>query len=330
MKHPSLYSHPVIIACALVALGGAPAGATLVQLDISDSFNYDAVGTSAEIAWANTQPGNHRLLDTVGDHDLFSTRAYVNQASVSNPNTGLPDSGALAGFAISQNFQNGNGVDGYTPALNIIRLATRPNSSTLVTDSITLSLDALQQTNYASLDVLFIQNRSNASGNFQTVITANYADASSAVIYDSGLFASSGANQPGGTMGNAGVNTLAGGDGGGFLIGNDGSGFVQNAIVTSTSIRSAGSAGSGSAFSVIDNNVSSSIWHLSNPLTLDESKVLESITFAVSSGVNGRQNDLFIFGVNATAIPEPTTTAMLLGVLSLGVVFAVKRRKPSR
>jgi len=326
-------STALFVGSVVFGLVFVPISYSQVQIDMSAAYNYDAVGTADEVSWSSAAnfPGqNRRLSDTIGNHSLSSaganntTRSYVNQASAGAGKTGLPDSGALGGYAISQNFQNGNATDGFVPALNAARVTATATSSSLTTQSLTVTLTALQQTNYESFNILFLAGRSGSSGNYQTIITANYADFSSSIVYDSGLFTATAASQPGGSLGNAGVPTLAGGDGGGFATSTDSSGLVTNVLTTTSQIRSAGSAGSNTAYSLIDGNAGSSIWELVSPIALDDSRVLQSLTFSLSASNNGRFNDLTIFGINATAVPEPATT-VLIG-LGLSVVLFRRRR----
>ncbi len=292
-----------------------PTQAEFVELDISSYYNYDGVATSDEIT-ANV-PGNGNFLkDSLGDHNMGNSRGFANQASV-GANTGLPDSGVVTGaggrtYGISSNFDNG--TDYLTAADNMIHL--RADNST-ASDSITLTLSGADQQQYSDFNLAYVTRIDATASNYRSYITATYTDASSAIVVDTGL--SGGVT--GGSFGLTNLNQTSSA----YTFTNQAPGTGETIGITPAHSMTYSLAQSGPSNSI--RNTAATLWEFDSAIALDSSKTLESLTITVNRGggsTSNRSQDLFVLGVTATAIPEPSSLILL--VCALGGFLLLRRK----
>lgn len=305
----------------------AVASASPVPLTMTSALNYDIVGTLNEVSYANTFSGNRTLNHILGQHTTTVSlyRTFTNQASVPSSAPALPDDGLITApggnYQISTAFEQKVGDD-YVASSNVLRVIAQATNSSLLTQTATITLLPDEQKQYDDFNFLFFQARGNANGSFRTVIQVTYTDATTETVFDTGLYVSSGASSPGGTLGNAGI------QGGGLLSATDTNTDVEH-VLTSSSTRNTGSTGSNNAATIVDTAVSNrvNLWQMAERLDLDETKILESITFSVSASNNGRANELVIFGLNATPYTDPVPEPATLGALLMGGAALLGRRR---
>lgn len=305
-----------VTVAGVLATSGTASAAT-VHLDMSSVMGYDAVATQAEMDHLASIPGaslpeagKRTLLHTIGGHSLLNNGGHNSRAYYAGDG-GLPVNGLTGAIGDRdyrfEAFDNGDG-DAATP--NAFLLSARGT-----TPSITWTLAPSQQQQYDDINFLFVAFRSNTAGSYQARITANYTDGTSIDIYDTGLVAVA-ANGVGGSFGSAGV----GNEGGFYQADDETSSDVTKALGMTTSIDHTGSWNTNPT-SRVNTSTTASIWRFTNPLDLDATRTLESITFYASSQGSARNGAYFLAASATTAVPEPASAALLLSmVVGMGMV----------
>lgn len=296
---------------AMLCTGAAQAG--LVSLDISSAFNYDAVGTQAEIAYANTFAGqDHTLMDILGNHDMRYRHTYLGDHADGLPADGIIDGG---------NFELGRGLDRrYDTAdadakqNNVIRVA----ANTRETNSAEVFLAPAEQQRYTNINFAFASQRykleTSKSYDFTASVEAKYVGDSDWYTVWSSV---GGSKVLGGSFG-------TGTASGGVLNWQTGTDTPEWALAHTTTLRCGSTGGAGDRSSVVRTEATY-IWKFADNLALDSTKALEG--FRVSVGTTGanRNNVVNVFAASATPVPEPATITMT--VLGLGAVASRFRRR---
>lgn len=289
----------VALVLAITSIGGGEiVRGEQIHLDISSYYNYDAVGTRTEYNYVVGGGLNSYVNGYLGDHALSnSNRTYTNQSSVPVGQVAMPDSGLLSGggwtYQVSTAWDNGVGD---VKSNNSVVMSAAGNT----TKSTTFTLGAGQQMNYDALNIAFVAARG-GSATHRSYITANYTDATSQIVYDTGTVAGT----VGGTFGSAGGNSQ-----GGFSFATDTDTSVQNLLDSSYFLGQSGSSQS-------IRSGEASVWQFSNAIALNPDKALESFTITLVSQSSGRTTSLWMFGATANAVPEPAAAMMLLPLAAL-------------
>jgi len=298
-----------ILAAGVLTLTATLAVANPVQFDISSAYNYDAFGTSLEVG-ANVPVNGNFLFDSIGDHSINGNRrAYANQGSVAN-GTAAPDNGQVGPYQTATNFDNG--TDGLAKVDNAVAIQTN-NAGTIF--SVTITLPVAQQGLYQSMNMLMVSRRDADHTSYRSWIEANYTDATSAVIVDTGDNGDQGNT---GTFGLSNLEKTA--DSTTFVNQAPGTGQTigVSPVLTMDRLLSQG----GSTQSI--RNGTATMWEFDQAIGLDPTRTLESFTVNLQrSGVN-RNHSLFILAMNGQPVPEPASAAMI-GLA--GLMMIARRRR---
>lgn len=304
---------------SVLALAAATASAQTVQFDLSSSFNYDGVGTQNEVT-ANVPANGNFLVNSLGDHSINgNNRSLSNQGSVTS-GTALPDDGVIGGgkYQISTVFDNG--TDYLTKVNNTTQLAAA-GSGTVVT--YTYNLTPEEQGQYTSFNFLSNSQRDASATGYRSWVEAVYSDGT-VILIDTGL--SDSGDLVRGTIGNNNVTK----DSDTYTFLNTAPGATNTVGVSNAYVMDRGLSQSGSTQSVRSGTFG--IYEVDydaltvgvTDIPLDPGRTLEALNFNIrSAGVN-RDQELYVWAISATPVPEPATYALLFAAVALGV--AIRRR----
>ncbi len=308
MKRMALVVVMMFVGMAMTASAG------LVQLDMSSAFNYDAVGTANEIAFCNTQAGNHRLSDVLTQHSMQWSSLYLGDDPTGLPADGLVDGGNFEiGKGLARRYDSADWKPNDPPMTKVhnCALVTTNNS----TGSVQVDLTAGDQRTYSDINFLLNGRRHSDAGKTYTAkVEVKYAaDAAWHTVWSASGTATGGSFTSGGVGGQGDWHNATDSDPTWAL------GFVSD--------RHMGAAGSDpNRYSNIRNE-DRYLWKFSSNLLLDETQVLESFKLTTSTNGVNRQNDFWLFAASANEfIPPPIPEPAGLGLVGLALL-ALKRRR---
>lgn len=299
-----------IMLTAMFAMVGLVTQASIVNLNLSGSYDYDAYVTDIEIA-AN---GN-AVMTALGDHSIQQgTTGYAHLVAPTGPvYKGITNSFVNGGqFELAAGLINKFGTATGTAKVNnsIARLNTQLANQT--TRTATIMLDVGQQAKYSDFNLLVNGDRYN----FRSGVTMGaYLDVK--YVGDANWY----------TIWSESVNISVAGTYGGVFGG-------QMSGTTASFQSSAWQA-------VIVNDVvangifkgpttgpasgTDTMWKLATPATLDNTKVLEGFRMTSTTTDAARYNDFILYAASATpmVVPEPAT----IGMLGLGVMITLLFRR---
>ena len=283
---------------AVFAIGSMVAQATIVNFDLSKSYDYDAYVTGAEIA------NNINVDGTLGDHTLL--KSVAGWAHLADPGgatykgiTNTTINGGEFELAAGLTGDKFGTATGTTKVNNSIgRLSTDGSLATVRTA--TVMLEAAQQDTYSDFNVLMNANRyGTRSVTMTALIEVKYVgDANWYTAWTESQFIDAG--QAGGCFGGA-LNGIAATDSHqstawtGVLVNGD----VSGGIYKNTS------AASGEDY----------MYKLAVAPTLSGA-IVEGFRFTASTTDQNRYNDFALYAISGTlaAIPEPGTLGMMAAV----------------
>ncbi len=288
-----------------IMLGALAAQAGLVQLDLHNAYNYDAVATRAEIDYAAGL--GKSVYGALGDHAL----RYVNR--LTQPNAfGSDPAGSIKGLAADGliaggKYELGKGLtDKYGTATGNAKVNNavsrlQNGADGILTRTATISLEAADRKKYSNFNVLLNGNRYATTATtvtFGALIQVKY-------VGDSNWYTVWSESQLGGTGGGAFGGPL---DASTYALC---SSAWQSVLATDKGYAKytapATVMGLGSVY----------MWELATPLALDPTKTLESFQLTSTTTTASRYNEFILYAATGTeVIPEPATVGMLgLGAL---------------
>lgn len=294
-----------------IALCAVPLNAAVwVQFDLSSYYNYDGVGTQNEIsAVAGDTPITgtaDTLSEHLGDHNIINNLAFANQASVPGGQTALPNDGILvvggeSKYQLSTAYDNG--TDYLTKSNNVLRIVANNTTPTQIQ---TITLAPGDQGQYQSFNLAMTVQRAASASTYSSQITVSYSDATTAVV----MLTNDGVGDvPRGTFGsnNFGLTSDA------YTFTNEAPGTGETVSFSNVLASTYYQGLSGSSPSQVTSirSGTASIFEFGSDIPLDSSKVLQSIEIQLTRGGSNRDNNLFVWGISAQAIPEPGSVSLL-------------------
>lgn len=314
--YPSLVLLPLAQVC----------GQVYTHVDLTSLLDYDAVGTSSEIAvQASDSVNPYTLADRIGNHSIGNKIAFINQDSLTT-GTGLPANGILMDgkYQISTAYDDPD-AGFLVKSNNAIQMSA---NNTLQMDVLTVNLAPEQQGQYSAFNMTYLVNRSSTLNNAQysSKITVFYTDASSEVIMLTTATGDGSVDR--GTFGSSNWQ-LSSDD---YTFTNEAPDRGETVSVSNviSNSRILGLTGSGASQRSTISSSTGSLWEFGSDIPIDDSKVLSSIEVAITRGggpTSNRNNTLYVFGMTLVTVPEPQTYALLFGVAVLGVVGVLRRRR---